>query len=180
MSDKTCRIFGFWIPITISIADQSPFKSLFFHESNSNENSSTETICYAPTPVTRTNGAACRPRRTVGLQAIDFPGRPVHTRSPGADRQRHAVKWSRGGGAVPVTGYDCDPVEYVKLWTENTRHETIKRCQQISALTWVVLVSRVEIVWFGFFLTRFSENLVLERIWMWIESKYQGDYVHKI
>jgi hypothetical protein len=29
--------------------------------------------------------------------------------------QRHAVKWSRGGGAVPVTGYDCDPVEYVKL-----------------------------------------------------------------
>jgi hypothetical protein len=32
-------------------------------------------------------------------------------------------------------------------------------------------------VWFSFFLTSFSENLAVERIWLWGESKYHYDYV---
>jgi hypothetical protein len=178
MSDKTCRIFGFWIPITISIADQSPFKTVFFFTKATQMR--TPVLKPSATRLRLWRGRMVLPAGRAALLGY----RPLTSRAGPSTRdhlgQRHAVKWSRGGGAVPVTGYDCDPVEYVKLWTENTRHETIKRCQQISALTWVVLVSRVEIVCFGFFLTRFSENLVLERIWMWIESKYQGDYVHKI
>ena len=32
-------------------------------------------------------------------------------------------------------------------------------------------------VWFSFFLTSFSENLAVERIWLWGESEYYYDYV---
>jgi hypothetical protein len=32
-------------------------------------------------------------------------------------------------------------------------------------------------VWFSFFLTSFSENLVVGRIWLWRESEYHYDYV---
>jgi hypothetical protein len=32
-------------------------------------------------------------------------------------------------------------------------------------------------VWFSFFLTSFSENLVVGRIWLWEESKYHYNYV---
>jgi hypothetical protein len=32
-------------------------------------------------------------------------------------------------------------------------------------------------VWFSFFLTSFSENLAVGRIWLWEESKYHYDYV---
>jgi hypothetical protein len=32
-------------------------------------------------------------------------------------------------------------------------------------------------VWFSFFLTSFSENLVVERIWLWGEFEYHYDYV---
>jgi hypothetical protein len=32
-------------------------------------------------------------------------------------------------------------------------------------------------VWFSFFLTSFSENLFVGRIWMWRESEYHYDYV---
>jgi hypothetical protein len=32
-------------------------------------------------------------------------------------------------------------------------------------------------VWFSFFLTSFSENLAVERIWLWRESEYYYDYV---
>jgi hypothetical protein len=32
-------------------------------------------------------------------------------------------------------------------------------------------------VWFSFFLNSFSENLAVERIWLWGESKYHYDYV---
>jgi hypothetical protein len=32
-------------------------------------------------------------------------------------------------------------------------------------------------VWFSFFLTSFSENLAVGRIWLWRESKYHYDYV---
>jgi hypothetical protein len=32
-------------------------------------------------------------------------------------------------------------------------------------------------VWFSFFLTSFSENLAVERIWLWGESEYHYDYV---
>lgn len=32
-------------------------------------------------------------------------------------------------------------------------------------------------VWFSFFLTSFSENLVVGRIWLWEESEYHYDYV---
>lgn len=74
---------------------------------------------------------------------------------PGPARP-HEITWGRGmqwsGHVAPsLSSYDCDPVEYVKLWTETTRHETIKRCQQISALTWVVLVSRLKLICFSFF-----------------------------
>jgi hypothetical protein len=32
-------------------------------------------------------------------------------------------------------------------------------------------------VWFSFFLTNFSENLAVGRIWLWEESEYHYDYV---
>jgi hypothetical protein len=32
-------------------------------------------------------------------------------------------------------------------------------------------------VWFSFFLTNFSENLAVGRIWLWKESEYHYDYV---
>jgi hypothetical protein len=32
-------------------------------------------------------------------------------------------------------------------------------------------------VWFSFFLTSFSENLAVGRIWLWRESEYHYDYV---
>jgi hypothetical protein len=32
-------------------------------------------------------------------------------------------------------------------------------------------------VWFSFFLTSFSENLAVGRIWLWKESEYHYDYV---
>jgi|SwirhisoilCB3_FD_contig_81_629151_length_1220_multi_4_in_0_out_0_3 hypothetical protein len=32
-------------------------------------------------------------------------------------------------------------------------------------------------VWFSFFLTSFSENLAVVRIWLWGESEYNYDYV---
>jgi hypothetical protein len=32
-------------------------------------------------------------------------------------------------------------------------------------------------VWFSFFLTSFSENLAVERIWLWRESEYHYDHV---
>jgi hypothetical protein len=32
-------------------------------------------------------------------------------------------------------------------------------------------------VWFSFFLTSFSENLAVRRIWLWGESEYHYDYV---
>jgi hypothetical protein len=32
-------------------------------------------------------------------------------------------------------------------------------------------------VWFSFFLTSFSENLAVRRIWLWEESEYHYDYV---
>jgi hypothetical protein len=32
-------------------------------------------------------------------------------------------------------------------------------------------------VWFSFFLTSFSENLAVGRIWLWRESKYHYDYI---
>jgi hypothetical protein len=32
-------------------------------------------------------------------------------------------------------------------------------------------------VWFSFFLTSFSENLAVGRIWLWRESEYNYDYV---
>jgi hypothetical protein len=32
-------------------------------------------------------------------------------------------------------------------------------------------------VWFSFFLTSFSENLTVGRIWLWGESEYDYDYV---
>jgi hypothetical protein len=32
-------------------------------------------------------------------------------------------------------------------------------------------------VWFSFFLTSFSENLAVVRIWLWGESEYYYDYV---
>jgi hypothetical protein len=32
-------------------------------------------------------------------------------------------------------------------------------------------------VWFGFFLTSFSENLAVQRIWLWRESEHHYDYV---
>jgi hypothetical protein len=32
-------------------------------------------------------------------------------------------------------------------------------------------------VWFSFFLTSFSENLAVGRIWLWEESEYHYDYV---
>jgi hypothetical protein len=32
-------------------------------------------------------------------------------------------------------------------------------------------------VWFSFFLTSFSENLAVGRIWLWGESEYYYDYV---
>jgi hypothetical protein len=32
-------------------------------------------------------------------------------------------------------------------------------------------------VWLSFFLTSFSENLVVGRIWLWGESEYYYDYV---
>jgi hypothetical protein len=32
-------------------------------------------------------------------------------------------------------------------------------------------------VWFSFFLTSFSENLAMRRIWLWGESEYHYDYV---
>jgi hypothetical protein len=32
-------------------------------------------------------------------------------------------------------------------------------------------------VWFSFFLTSFSENLAVGRIWLWGESEYHYDYV---
>jgi hypothetical protein len=32
-------------------------------------------------------------------------------------------------------------------------------------------------VWFGFFLTSFSENLAVGRIWLWEKSKYHYDYM---
>jgi hypothetical protein len=32
-------------------------------------------------------------------------------------------------------------------------------------------------VWFSFFLTSFSENLAVGRIWLWRESDYHYDYV---
>jgi hypothetical protein len=32
-------------------------------------------------------------------------------------------------------------------------------------------------VWFSFFLTSFSENLAVWRIWLWRESEYNYDYV---
>jgi hypothetical protein len=34
-------------------------------------------------------------------------------------------------------------------------------------------------VWFSFFLTSFSENLTVERIWLWEESDNRGDYVRR-
>jgi hypothetical protein len=34
-------------------------------------------------------------------------------------------------------------------------------------------------VWFSFFLNSFSENLAVERIWLWGESEYHYDYVWK-
>jgi hypothetical protein len=34
-------------------------------------------------------------------------------------------------------------------------------------------------VWFSFFLTSFSENLAMRRIWLWGESKYHYDYVSR-
>jgi hypothetical protein len=34
-------------------------------------------------------------------------------------------------------------------------------------------------VWFSFFLTSFSENLAVERIWLWEESEYCVDYVQR-
>jgi hypothetical protein len=34
-------------------------------------------------------------------------------------------------------------------------------------------------VWFNFFLTSFSENLAVERIWLCRESKYHSDYVRR-
>jgi hypothetical protein len=32
-------------------------------------------------------------------------------------------------------------------------------------------------VWFSFFPSRFFENLVVGRIWLWRESEYRGDYM---
>jgi hypothetical protein len=32
-------------------------------------------------------------------------------------------------------------------------------------------------VWFSFFLTSFSENLAMGRIWLWEKSEYHYDYV---
>jgi hypothetical protein len=32
-------------------------------------------------------------------------------------------------------------------------------------------------VWFSFFLTSFSENIAVERIWLWRKSEYHYDYV---
>jgi hypothetical protein len=32
-------------------------------------------------------------------------------------------------------------------------------------------------VWFSFFLTSFSENLAVGRIWLWRESEYHYDYL---
>jgi hypothetical protein len=32
-------------------------------------------------------------------------------------------------------------------------------------------------VWFSFFLSSFSENLAVGRIWLWGESEYHYDYV---
>jgi hypothetical protein len=32
-------------------------------------------------------------------------------------------------------------------------------------------------VWFSFFLTSFSENLAVERIWLWEESEYHYNYM---
>jgi hypothetical protein len=32
-------------------------------------------------------------------------------------------------------------------------------------------------VWFSFFLTNFSKNLAVRRIWLWGESEYHYDYV---
>jgi hypothetical protein len=32
-------------------------------------------------------------------------------------------------------------------------------------------------VWFSFFLTSFSENLAVGRIWLWGESEYHYDYM---
>ena len=37
----------------------------------------------------------------------------------------------------------------------------------------------MERVWFSFFLTSFSENLAVERIWLWEESEYCVDYVRR-
>jgi hypothetical protein len=34
-------------------------------------------------------------------------------------------------------------------------------------------------VWFNFFLTSFSENLVVERIWLCRESEYCCDYMRR-
>jgi hypothetical protein len=33
-------------------------------------------------------------------------------------------------------------------------------------------------VWFSFFLTSFSENLAVGRIWLWGKSEYHYDYVY--
>jgi hypothetical protein len=41
----------------------------------------------------------------------------------------------------------------------------------------VVGVGHFVPVWFSFFLTSFSENLVVGRIWLWGESEYHYDYM---
>jgi hypothetical protein len=47
---------------------------------------------------------------------------------------------------------------------------------------WLLFDSHVERhvegpVWFSFFLTSFSENLAVGRIWLWGESEYHYEYV---
>jgi hypothetical protein len=49
-------------------------------------------------------------------------------------------------------------------------------CLVLNAIA-LVRCGKLGSVWFGFFLTSFSENLAVMRIWLWVESEYHYDYM---
>jgi hypothetical protein len=48
---------------------------------------------------------------------------------------------------------------------------------KLETCSWGCRTGHFGSIWFSFFLTSFFENLAVERIWLWEESKYYYDYV---
>jgi hypothetical protein len=104
--------------------------------------------------------AARRPRRTLVFWYLSLP-RP---QPPGP--RVHAQKGLAGRRAV---GWPHVPLPSRASVASVSPPSTGHVAEGGGAMSWPV--------WFSFFLTSFSENLAVGRIWLWEESEYHYDYM---